>query len=160
MSHYEFWWIKSSDTYSSLLRSIGSWYLNIQWLGDILERDHHTVMQLLKCFLKIKRKKILPSKSWKNHLKKLLTLAEIPSFQKFSYSAQTARMAEFMFPNVVYRATVYRTGVVVCTSFSLEEQSLHTMKNGIKVFLFKLSKMEFLQEKAFNEILLWRNAMC
>ena len=40
----------------------------------------------------------------------MLTLAEIPSFQKFSYSAQTARMAEFIIPNVVYRATVYRTG--------------------------------------------------
>ena len=29
--------------YSSLLRSVGSWILDILWLGDILERDHHTV---------------------------------------------------------------------------------------------------------------------
>ena len=30
-------------SYSPLLRFVGSWYLDIQWLGDILERDHHTV---------------------------------------------------------------------------------------------------------------------
>ena len=53
----------------------------------------------------------MPSKSWKNHLKKLLTLAEIPSFQKFFITAQTAKMADFMFQNMAYRATVYRTGV-------------------------------------------------
>ena len=37
--------------------------------------------------------------------------AEIPWFQKFFTYCPTAQMAEFMFPNVVYRATVYRTGV-------------------------------------------------
>ena len=52
----------------------------------------------------------MPSKSWKNHLKKLLTLAEILSFQKFFITAQTAKMADFMFQNMAYRATVYRTG--------------------------------------------------
>ena len=57
----------------------------------------------------------LPSKSWKNHLKKLLTLAEIPSFQKFSVSSPTAQMAGFMFQNVAYRATVYRTGPIIPT---------------------------------------------
>ena len=41
----------------------------------------------------------------------MLTLAEIPSFQKFSFSSPTAQMAGFMFQNVAYRATVYRTGV-------------------------------------------------
>ena len=30
-------------SYSPLLRSVRSPYLDIQWLGDILERDHHTV---------------------------------------------------------------------------------------------------------------------
>ena len=29
--------------YSSFLRSVGSWIPDIKWLGDILERDHHTV---------------------------------------------------------------------------------------------------------------------
>ena len=46
--------------------------------------------------------------------------AEIPSFQKFSFYCPTAQMAEFMFPDVAYRATVYRTGkqnkVLVCES--------------------------------------------
>ena len=36
---------------------------------------------------------------------------EIPSFQKFFTYCPTAQMAEFMFQNMVYRATVYRTGV-------------------------------------------------
>ena len=54
----------------------------------------------------------MPSKSWKNHLKKLLTLVEIPSFQKFFITAQTAKMADFMFQNMAYRATVYRTGIL------------------------------------------------
>jgi hypothetical protein len=30
---------------------------------------------------------------------------------KFSFYCPTAQMAEFMFPNVVYRETAYRTGV-------------------------------------------------
>ena len=54
----------------------------------------------------------LPSKSWKNHLKKLLTLAEIPSFQKFLFYCPTAQMAEVMVQNVAYRATVYRIGAL------------------------------------------------
>ena len=41
---------------------------------------------------------------------KVAYLAEISSFQKFSFYCPTAQMAEFMFPNVAYRATVYRTG--------------------------------------------------
>ena len=49
-------------------------------------------------------------KNEKKHPKKLHTQAEIPSFQKFSFYCPTAQMAEFMFPNVTYRATVYRTG--------------------------------------------------
>ena len=49
-------------------------------------------------------------KKLKKHLKKLLTSAEIPSFQNFFFHCPTAQMAEFMFPNVAYRGTVYRTG--------------------------------------------------
>ena len=74
-------------------------------------------MQLFSVDAKISFKKFknvfLPTKSWKNHLKKLLTLAEISSFQKFFITAQTAKMADFMFQNMAYRATVYRTGVFV-----------------------------------------------
>ena len=58
-------------------------------------------------FLKIFKIIFLPSKSWKNHLKKLLTFAEIPSFQKFLFYCPTAQMAEVTVQNVAYRATVY-----------------------------------------------------
>ena len=34
-------------------------------------------------------------------------------FQKFLFYCPTAQMAEFMFQNVAYRATVYRTGVKI-----------------------------------------------
>ena len=74
--------------YSSLLRSIGSWYLNIQWLGDILERDHHTVMRLLKCFLKIKRKKLCPQKVEKTTSKSCLPKQKFRRFRNFSFTAQ------------------------------------------------------------------------
>ena len=40
----------------------------------------------------------------------MLTLAEIPLFQKILFYCQTAQMAEVMVQNVAYRATVYRTG--------------------------------------------------
>ena len=70
-------------------------------------------------FLKKFKIFFLPSKSWKNHLKKLLTLAEIPSFQKFFITAQTAKMAEVMVQNVAYRATVYGTGGQ--TNFSTDQ---------------------------------------
>ena len=77
-------------------------------------------------------------------------------FKKMANFAESARgIGHFKIPSV----TLTRGYVVVCTSFSLEEQSLHSIKNGIKVFLFKLSKMKLLQEKAFNEILLWRNVL-
>ena len=35
------------------------------------------------------------------------------SFQKFFTYCPTAQMAEFMFPNVAYKATVYRTGIPI-----------------------------------------------
>ena len=47
---------------------------------------------------------------------KVAYLAEIPPFQKFSFYYPTAQMAELMFPNVAYRATVYRTGGETMTS--------------------------------------------
>ena len=46
-------WLYMSQVYScsSFLRSIGSWYLDIQWLGDISERDNHTGQWSLFLFL-------------------------------------------------------------------------------------------------------------
>ena len=49
-------------------------------------------------------------------------LAEIPSFQKFFITAQTAKMADFMFQNMAYRATVYRTGGLAIATGGEEEE--------------------------------------
>ena len=43
-------------------------------------------------------------------MKKPPQKAEIGSFQKFSFYCPTAQMAEDIFQNVAYRATLYRTG--------------------------------------------------
>ena len=48
----------------------------------------------------------LPTKSWKNHPQKLLRKTQIQP-----WAAQTAQTEEFMFQNVAYRPTVYRTGI-------------------------------------------------
>ena len=67
-------------------------------------------MRMLKCFLK-KFKFFLPTKSWKNHPQKLLRITQIHFFFLTAWAAQTAQTEEFMFRNVVYRPTVYRTGL-------------------------------------------------
>ena len=46
----------------------------------------------------------------------MLIEAEIPS-QKFFFYCPTAQMAEFMFPNMAYRATVYRTGLMTRSQY-------------------------------------------
>ena len=69
------------------------------------------------------------SKSWKNHLKKLLTLAEILSFQKFLFYCPTAQMAEVMVKNMAYRATVYRTGFL--TIFPLGKDDTFYRRDSI-----------------------------
>ena len=48
----------------------------------------------------------LPTKSWKNYPQKLLRKTQI------HWAAQTAQTEEFMFQNVAYRTTVYRTGAL------------------------------------------------
>ena len=49
-------------------------------------------------------------KSWKNHPKKLLRNTEIPFFALLPWADQTAKTEEFMFQNVAYRLTGYKTG--------------------------------------------------
>ena len=61
-------------------------------------------------FLKIFQKFVLPSKSWKNHPQKLLSIPQIHFFPLTASTAQMAQTEEFMFQNVTYRPTVYRTG--------------------------------------------------
>jgi hypothetical protein len=61
-------------------------------------------------FLKEFKKKILPQKSWKNHPQKLLRKTQIHFFSPTASTAQMAQTEEFMFQNVAYRPTVYRTG--------------------------------------------------
>ena len=55
----------------------------------------------------------LPTKSWKNQPEKLL---RIPQIHFFFLTAQTE---EFMFQNVAYWPTVYRTGALHCTIFNI-----------------------------------------
>ena len=50
--------------------------------------------------------KNLPTKSWKKHSKVAQKYSKIFS----PIAAQTAQIEEFMFENVTYRPTVYRTG--------------------------------------------------
>ena len=71
----------------------------------------------------------------------MLTLAEIPSFQKFFITAQTAKMADFIFQNMAYRATVYRTG---CTtkkkgSGGADCPNIYTVLKGMHDILKNLS---------------------
>ena len=61
-------------------------------------------------FLK-KFKFFLPTKSWKNHPQKLLRKTQIHFFSLLPWAAQMAQREEFMFQNVTYRPTVYKTGV-------------------------------------------------
>ena len=53
---------------------------------------------------------VLTIKSWKNHPQKLLRKTQIHFFSLTALTAQTAQTEEFMFQNVAYRPTVYRTG--------------------------------------------------
>ena len=62
-----------------------------------------TLQKILKSFL--------PTKSWKNHPQKLLRKTHIRLFFLTAWAAQTVQIEEFMFQNVAYRPTVYRTGV-------------------------------------------------
>ena len=61
-------------------------------------------------FLKIFQKFFLHSKSWKNHPQKLLRIPQIHFFSLTASTAQMAQTEEFMFQNVAYWPTVYRTG--------------------------------------------------
>ena len=61
-------------------------------------------------------------KKLKNHPQKLLRKTQIHFFFLTAWAAQTAQTEEFMFQNVAYRPTVYRTGpesslvVLLCNS--------------------------------------------
>ena len=47
---------------------------------------------------------------------KVAYLSRISVVSEISPYCPTARMAEFMFPNLAYRATVYRTGAMTAKS--------------------------------------------
>ena len=52
----------------------------------------------------------LPTKSWKKHPQKLLRIPQIHFFSLTALTARTVQTEEFMFQNVAYGPTVYRTG--------------------------------------------------
>ena len=54
----------------------------------------------------------LPTKGWKNHPQKLLRKTQIHFFPLTASTAQMAQTEEFMFQNVAYWPTVYRTGIL------------------------------------------------
>ena len=55
----------------------------------------------------------MTTKSWKNHPQKLLRKIQILFFFLTAWAAKTAQTEEFIFQNVAYRPTVYRTGIWV-----------------------------------------------
>ena len=59
----------------------------------------------------------MPTKCWKNHLQKLLRKTKLHFFFIIAWAAQTE---EFMFQNVAYRPTVYKTGH--CTTLTLSHK--------------------------------------
>ena len=61
----------------------------------------------------------MTTKSWKNHPKKLLRIPQIHFFSLTASTAQMAQTDEFMFQNVAYWPTVYRTGIKILTCWSL-----------------------------------------
>ena len=52
----------------------------------------------------------MPTKSWKNHPQKFLRIPQIHLFFLTALTAQTAQTEKFMFQNVAFRPTAYRTG--------------------------------------------------
>ena len=68
-------------------------------------------MQLLSANATIFSKKNLLTKSWKNNPEKLLRKTQIHFFFLTAWAAQTTPTEEFMFQNMAYRPTVYRTGM-------------------------------------------------
>ena len=55
----------------------------------------------------------LPTKSWKNHPQKLLRIPQIHFFSLTALTATTTQTEEFLFQNVAYWLTVYRTGTFI-----------------------------------------------
>ena len=67
---------------------------------------------------------------------------KVAYLSRMSFCCPTAQMAEFMFPNVAYRATVYRTGPTSMVSTSMNSTSTNFSVIGIKFVLveFVISK--------------------
>ena len=58
----------------------------------------------------------LPTKSWKNHPKSCLETLKSTFFLN-AWATQTAQTEEFMFQNVAYKPTAYKTGVCLSKPF-------------------------------------------
>jgi hypothetical protein len=56
---------------------------------------------------------VLTTKSWKKAPSKVAQNSSNPLFSLTALTAQTAQTEEFMFQNVAYWPTVYKTGVLV-----------------------------------------------
>ena len=70
---------------------------------QLFSADATIVLKNLKFFF-------LPTKSWKKTLKSCTEKLKSTFFCLTAWAAKTAQTEEFMFQNVAYRPTVYRTG--------------------------------------------------
>ena len=74
----------------------------------------------------------MTTKSWKNHPQKLLRIPQIHFFFITALTAQTAQTEEFLFQNVVYWLTVYRTGL---TMYKVQKFNFNFLLMNLDLFL-------------------------
>ena len=97
-----------------------AYFFNFMWAKKNSKKNTKAffcnfLVLLLKYFLR-KFKFFLPIKSWKNHPQKLLRKTKIHFLFLTAWAAQTVQTELFMFQNVAYRTTVYRTGTATVCS--------------------------------------------
>ena len=94
----------------------------------------------------------MPSKSWKKPPSKVAQKNSNPLFFLLPWAAQMAQTEEFMFQNVAYRPTVYRTGICslwtrICPQWFISKLSLSKQD---EVFNSKKSNFFLLKVKEFE----------
>ena len=101
------------------------------------------------------------TKSWKNHPQKLLRKTQIHFFFLTASSAQTTQTEEFMFQNVAYRPTVYRTGALLGTcSFSCRGAQLVKTFDDYGVYVFLVNLFTGCYHKSFVIVLESEKQVC
>ena len=107
----------------------------------------NSLVQTLQHFLK-NPLIFLTKISLKNHSQKLLRIPQIHFFPLLPWAAKTAPTEEFVFQNVAYRPTVYKTEVFSC--FTLKENII------LLVWTWHILKIE--ENNAPSKLILTNNA--